>query len=71
MQTQNEIDDDNKRAWETAQAAAARTSDLEVAFAGLYRFVHCLPTAMQDLVEPDEWAAICRLMDLEHDEVSE
>jgi hypothetical protein len=39
----------------------ARSADLELAFAGLYRFVDQLPTAMQDLVTPREWQAICRL----------
>lgn len=73
MQTQDEINLDNKQAFEAARAASARTADLEIAFAALYRFADCLPTAMQDLVKPDEWAAIRRLRgyDLETEEVDE
>ena len=71
MQTQDEINEDNKRAFEAARAASARAADLEVAFAALYRFVDCLPTAMQDLVKPDEWAAICRLKGYEVEDEDE
>lgn len=53
---------------EEAEKAKARLADLELAFGGLYRFVDCMPTAMQDLVTPEEWQAIRRLKGFDVDD---